>query len=86
MGFYQDQKSSKPRLIHIEVSKNDSDRVVDLIIYKNHYALIKKSDIILRNHNCKFVCRKRLNSYIYQKMLIKHKEKCGQKQITIIRS
>ena len=30
--FYQDQNQWKPKLIPIEVSKNDSDRVIDLLI------------------------------------------------------
>ena len=34
--FYQDQNQWKHKLIPIEVSKNDSDRVIDLAIYKNH--------------------------------------------------
>ena len=40
--FYQDQNQWKHKLIPIEISKNDSDRVIDLAIYKNHYVLIKK--------------------------------------------
>ena len=31
-----------------EVSKNKSDKVVDLLIYKNHYFLIKKIKCIFR--------------------------------------
>ena len=43
LNFYQDTIKWKQNLIPIEISKNESDRVVDLLIYKNHYALIKKS-------------------------------------------
>ena len=43
--FYQDQNKWSHKLIPIEISKNDSDRVIDLAIYKNHYALIKKLDV-----------------------------------------
>ena len=62
------------------MSKKDSNRVFDLLIYKNHYALVKKLIIFLGNHSCNYVCRKCLNSYTCQKMLYKHKEKCEQKQ------
>ena len=34
--FYQEQNQWKHKLIPIEISKNDSDRVIDLAIYKNH--------------------------------------------------
>ena len=33
---------NKQKLIPIEISKNESDKVIDLLIYKNHYVLIKK--------------------------------------------
>ena len=36
LNFYQDQNKWKRRLIPIEVSKNNSDRVIDLLINKNH--------------------------------------------------
>ena len=37
LNFYQDGNNWKHNLIPIEISKNDeSDRVVDLLIYKNH--------------------------------------------------
>ena len=41
LTFYQDQNQWKHKLIPIEISKNNSDRVIDLAIYKNHYILIK---------------------------------------------
>ena len=40
--FYQGQNQWKHNLIPTEVTKNDSDRVVDLAIYRNHYVRIKK--------------------------------------------
>ena len=48
LNFYQDKDNGKHNLIPIEVSKNISDRVIDLIIYKKHYALIKKINVFLR--------------------------------------
>ena len=45
LNFYQDQNKWKHNLIPIEISKNETDRVVDLLIYKNHYALIKQLNV-----------------------------------------
>ena len=36
LNFYQDGDKCKHNLIPIEISKNDSDKVIDLLIYKNH--------------------------------------------------
>ena len=51
LNFYQDQNQWKHKLIPIENSKNDSDRVIDSAIYKNHYVLIKKLDVFSGDHN-----------------------------------
>ena len=40
-SFYQDQNKWKPKLIPIKVSRSNSDRVSDFLIYKNQYVLIK---------------------------------------------
>ena len=58
LNFYQDQNQWKHKLIPIEISKNNSDRIIDLAIYKNHYVLIKKLDVFLGDHNKKFICRR----------------------------
>ena len=39
---YHDQNNWKHNLIPFEISGIDSDSVVDLILYTNHYTLIKK--------------------------------------------
>ena len=63
LNSYQDQNKRKHTLIPIAVSENDeSDRVVELIIDKNDYALIKKLNVFLGNHNKIFICRRCLNS------------------------
>ena len=49
LNFYQDQNKWKHKLIPIEFSENESYRVVDLIIYKNRYALIKKLNVFCRS-------------------------------------
>ena len=41
LNFYQDGDKWKQNLIPIEISKTDSDRVVDLLIYKNHYLSLR---------------------------------------------
>ena len=86
LNFYQDQNQWKHKLIPIEISKNNSDRVIDLAIYKKHYVLIKKLDVFLGDHNRKFICRRCLSSYTSENMLIKHKEKCGDDNITSIKT
>ena len=86
LNFYQDQNQWKHKLIPIEISKNNSDRVIDLAIYKNHYVLIKKLDVFLGDHNKKFICRRCLSSYTSENMLMKHKEKCGDDNITTIKT
>ena len=51
LTFYQDGANWKHNLMPIEISKNEADKVTDLLIYKNHYALIKKLHVFLGNHN-----------------------------------
>ena len=86
LNFDQDQNQWKHKLIPIEISKNNSDRGIDLAIYKNHYVLIKKLDVFLGDHNKKFICRRCLSSYTSENMLIKHKQKCGIDNITTIKT
>ena len=87
VNFYQDINKWKHNLIPIEISKKESDRVVDLIIYKNHYARNKKLDVFLGDHHNKnFICRRCLNSYTSENMLILQKSKCENNDITTIRT
>ena len=86
LNFYQDGDKWKHNLLPIEISKNESDKVVDLLIYKNHYALIKKLHVFLGNHNKSFVCRRCLNSYTSENALSNHKEKCGEDNICTIKT
>ena len=86
LAFYQDQNKWKHKLRPIEISKNNSDRAIDLASYKNHYVLIKKLDVFSGDHNKKFICRQCLSSYTSENMLMKHKEKCGDDNITVIKT
>ena len=85
-NFYQDQKKWKQKLIPIEVSKNDSDKVIDLLIYKNHYALIKKLNALLGDHHKTFICRRCLNSFTSENMLKLQNPKCETNDITSIKT
>ena len=86
LNFYQDKNKWKHNLIPIEISKNKSDRVVDLLIYKNHYALIKKLNVFLGDHHKNFISRRCLNSYTSENMLRIHKPKCENNDIPTIRT
>ena len=83
LNFYQNGDKWKHNLIPIEISKNDSDKVIDLLIYKNHYALIKKIHVFLGDHHKNFICRRCLISYTCENALINHKEKCRDNICTI---
>ena len=82
MNPYQDQNKSRHTLIPFEVSKNDSDKLVDLLFDKNQYVLIKNLHEFLGNHSCNYVCRRCLNSHTSQSVLIKQKQQCGEQDIT----
>ena len=86
LNFYQVQNQWKHKLIPIEISKNNSDRVINSAIYKNHYVLIKKLHVFLGDHNKKFIFRRCLSSYTSENMLIKHNQKCGDNNITTIKT
>ena len=74
LNFYQDINKWKHNLLPIEISKSESDNVIDLLIYKNHYALIKKLHVFLGNYNKSFVYRRCLNSYTCENAFINHKK------------
>ena len=76
LGFDQ----NKYKLIPIEINKNESDKVIDLIIYKNHYVFIGKLNVFIAKRDCKYVCRKCLKSYTTHSMLVKYKKLCEENQ------
>ena len=86
LNFHQEKNKWKHNLIPIEVSKNEADRVLDLLKYKNYYALIKKLNVFLGDHHKSFVCRRCLNSLSSENMLRIHKPKCENKDKTTIRN
>ena len=86
LNFHQAQNKWKHKLIPFKMSKNDSDRVVDLLFYKNHYVLIKKLNVFLGKQDCRYNCKRCFSSYTSKNMIIKHKQQCFQKEITSIRT
>ena len=84
--IYQDQNKWRHKSIPNEISKNNSDRVIDLAIYKNHYILTKILDVFLGDLNKKIICRQCLSSYTSENMLIKHKQKCRENNIATIKT
>ena len=86
LNFYQDGDHWQHNFIPIEISKNESDKDIDLLIYKNHYVLINKLHVFLGNHNKRFVCRRCLNSCTCENALKNHKEKYGDDNTCTIRT
>ena len=84
--FYLDGDKWKHNSILIEIDKNESDKNIDLLIYKNHYALNKKIHVFLGKHNKRFVCRGCLSSYTNGSTLINHKKESGDDNICAIRT
>ena len=80
---YFENNEWKNKIVPIEISKSNSERVVDLLLYKNHYALIKKLHVYLGKKDCKFVCRRCLSSFTSDLILKKHKERCEQQDIVL---
>ena len=87
LNLYQDQNKWKHNLIPIEIiKKEESDKVEDLLLYKNHHALIKNLNVFSGDHHKKFICRRCLNSYTNENALLNHKEKCGDDKICTSRT
>ena len=86
LNFYQDQNKWGHKLIPIEVSKNEPDRVIDLLIWKDPYALSKILIVFLGDINKKFVCRRCLFSYTSKNMLMLHEPKSENNDITSFRT
>ena len=76
VSFCQDQSTWQLELLPIEISKNDSDRVVDLVIFKNQFNLTEKVRLFLVRQNSKSVCRRWFIFYTSENVLIKHRQRC----------
>ena len=84
LTFYHDQNKKKHNLVPIGISKNESDKVFDLLIYKNHYSFIIKLNVFLGDHHKSFTCRRFMNSFASETMLMMHKLNSGDYDITTI--
>ena len=71
-------------LVPLYISKNNENRrIIDLILYKNHYILLKKLLVCIGKHDNIYVCRICLNSYSVQSELLTHKKLCGYKKESV---
>ena len=86
LNVYQDKNKWKHKLIPIEISKNESDKVIELLLYKNHCAPIKKFNIFLGDHNENFICRRCWYAYKMENMLTLHQSKCENYDINTFRT
>ena len=59
--FYQDAKQCKQNLVPFQTSRNDSNKVKDLMIWKNHCGFIEHLHIFLGTHISEFVCTRWLS-------------------------
>ena len=72
------------KLVPLYISKNtENRRIIDLILYKNHYILLKKLHVFIGKHDNSHVCRNCLSSYSIQSELITHKKLCGDKKKSV---
>ena len=81
---YEEQNKWKNKLIHCEYSKIESDKVIDLLSYKNHCNLNKKLKVCLGKQDCRYICKRCLKSYTSANMIIRHKQQCIRKEKTSI--
>ena len=89
INFYQNQNKWKQNLIPNEISKNESDRVLDLLIQSlliYPYALNKKLIVFLGDRHKNFICGRCVNSYTSQNKLTLHKPKSENNDTTTIRT
>ena len=75
----------KHKLVPIELSKIEHETKIDLLIYKNHYVLIKKLHTFIGNSKCKFLFGRCLSCFEHEHVLMKHKDRCEQQDFTAIK-
>ena len=85
MKFYLENEIWKHKLVPVELSNSEYETTIDLLIYKNHYVLIKKLYIFIGNSKCKFICRRCLSCFEHEHVLKKHKDRCEQQDFTAIK-
>ena len=81
---YLEEEENDYKLVPLYISKNiENRRNIDLILYKNHYILLKKLHVFIGKHDNGFVCRNCLSSYSVQSELITDKNLCGNKNKSV---
>ena len=81
---YSEDEDNDYKLVPLYISKNIENRkTIDLILYKNHYILLKKLHVFIGKHDNSYVCRNCLSSYSVQSELITHKKLCGNKNKSV---
>ena len=86
LNFYQDQKNWEQKLVPLEISKIESDKGVDWLIFKNHYDFNKKLNVFLGKQDCRYIGKRCLNSHTIEDMINTQKQLCDLKGITSIRT
>ena len=77
---YTTDEDNDYNLVPLYISKNlENRKIIDLILYKNHYILLKKLHVFIGKHDNIYVCRNCLNSYSVETELNTHKKLCGNK-------
>ena len=81
---YSTEEDNDYKLDPLYISKhNQNRRIIDLILYKNHYILLKKLHVFVGKHDCQYICRNCLSSYSVQSELLVHKRICGGKDKSV---
>ena len=81
---YSKEEDNEYQLVPLYISKNiENRRIIDLILYKNHYILLKKLHVFIGKHDNCYVWRNCLNSYTIQSELKTHKILCGNKNKSV---
>ena len=81
---YSTEEDNVYKLVPLYISKhNENRRNIDLILYKNHYILLKELHVFIGKHDNCYVCRNCLSSYSIQSELVTHKRICGNKDKSV---
>ena len=81
---YSKEEDNEYQLVPVYISKNiENRRIIDLILYKNHYILFKKLHVFIGKHDNIYVCRNCLSGYTVQSEFITHKRLCGNKNKSV---
>ena len=81
---YSKEEDNDYKLFPLYISNNiENRRIIDLILYKNHYILLKKLHVFIGKHDSSYICRSCLSSYTVQSELTTHKRLCGIKNKSV---